>query len=233
MTTDAPATLAIDIGGTGLKLLVLDPSGRPLTDHVRVPTPRPATPDAVLDVIQEAAADLSFDRISCGFPGVVVDGSTLNAPNLDPGWAGFPLADALSTRLGAPARVANDADVQGFGAIQGRGVELVVTLGTGVGGALFTDGRLVPNLELGHAPFRDGRSFEEVLGLENLEQIGVDAWRSALTQAIGIWTALFNPRTLYLGGGNARLVGETPDGVQVVDNRAGLVGGLALWQSPT
>lgn len=223
-------TLAIDIGGTGLKMRVLDAAGTPVTKRTRTLTPSPATPAAVLDLLQaDSAAHAPYDRIAAGFPGVVVDGVTLSAPNLDPSWAGFPLADALQERLGAPVRVANDADVQGFGAIEGRGVELVVTLGTGVGGALFVDGRLVPNLELGHAPFEHGKSFEQVLGKAALEASDPDTWHAALDRALAVWLALFNPRRLYLGGGNAKKVREVPDRVVVVDNAAGLLGGIALW----
>lgn len=224
-------TLAIDIGGTGLKMLVLDEHGEPQTERTRVFTPSPATPQNVITALAGSAeAHRPFDRIAVGFPGVVVDGVTLNAPNLYPSWTGFPLASALQERLGAPARVANDADVQGYGAIEGKGVELVVTLGTGVGGALFVDGILVPNLELGHAPFERGKSFEQVLGKAGLKSIRKKAWRKALDRALRIWLALFNPRRLYLGGGNAKKVRELPDErVVLVDNQAGLLGGIRLW----
>src|SRR5579883_2748132 len=109
-----PVTLAIDIGGTGLKALLLDPRGNPLTDRVRVETPHPATPDAVLEAIQSLVAPLTgYDRISVGFPGVVFEGVVKTAPNLDPSWSGHRLADVLRKRLGKPARVLNDAGVQG------------------------------------------------------------------------------------------------------------------------
>lgn len=223
-------TLAIDIGGTGLKLALLDEAGRPVGESVTVPTPRPATPAAVVDALI-AAAPPGFQRVSCGFPGVVVDGVTLNAPNLDPSWAGFPLAAELERRTQAPARVANDADVQGFGAIEGHGVELVLTLGTGLGAALFVDGRLVPNLELGHHPFRGDRTYEQLLGKAALEADGFPVWRTRLDDAIRTTRALFNFRRLYLGGGHARLLGDgLPEDVRVVDNSAGLTGGIALWR---
>ena len=222
-------TLAIDIGGTGLKMLVLDDTG-PVTERTRVLTPAPATPHAVMQALASMApAHRPYDRISCGFPGVVVDGVTLNAPNLHPTWAGFPMADQLREVLGAPARVANDADVQGYGAMEGQGVELVVTLGTGLGSALFLNGQLVPNLELGHAPFRQGKSYEQVLGKAGLEASGKKAWRKALAEAIGTWQRLFNYRRLFIGGGNAKKVKEVPGNVVIVDNRAGLLGGIALW----
>lgn len=225
-------TLAIDIGGTGLKMIVLDESGHTASERTRVPTPRPATPVSVL----EALAGMSdqhgdFDRISAGFPGVVVDGVVHTAPNLDAGWSGFPLGEQLYELLGRPARVANDADVQGYGAIEGKGVELTVTLGTGVGSGLFTDGRLVPNLELGHAPFKKGKSFEQLLGKAALDERGKKKWTKDLFDALDVWHHLFNPTVLHLGGGHAKLIKrELPARTRIVDNTAGLLGGVALWR---
>src|SRR5437870_2938347 len=149
----AAKTLAVDIGGSGVKVMVLSDSGTPLTERTRQDTPQPAKPKPNVDVIIELAKTQGdYDRISVGFSGVVHDGVVYTAPNLDPEWAGFDLAKALNTALEKPVRVANDADVQGYGAIEGKDVELVLTLGTGLGSALFVDGRLVPNLELAHHP---------------------------------------------------------------------------------
>src|SRR5690349_14574136 len=98
-------TLCIDIGGSGIKAIVVDADGAPLTERGRIETPRPATPAPVLDIILELARQQGeFDRISVGFPGVVVDGTTKTAPNLDEAWAGFPLAATLADRLGKPCR---------------------------------------------------------------------------------------------------------------------------------
>src|SRR4051812_70324 len=103
-------TLAIDIGGTGLKALLLGPDGAALTDRVRVETPRPATPEALLPAIFALVEPLgAFDRVSVGFPGVVVDGVTISAPNLHKRWAGFDLAKAITEKLSRPVRVLNDA----------------------------------------------------------------------------------------------------------------------------
>jgi polyphosphate glucokinase len=99
-------------------------------------------------------------------------GVTETAVNLDPDWVGFDLATALSQRLDKPARVINDADMQGLGAISGKGVELVITLGTGFGAALFLDGKLVPNLEMGHHQFRKEETYEQQLGRAALEKGG-------------------------------------------------------------
>ena len=149
-----PQTLAIDVGGTRLKAGILAITGHMIAGPQRIATPHPATPDAVIDELVGMVAPLgSFERISIGFPGVVRDGRVLTAPNLGTAvWHGFPLAATLAEKLGAPARLANDATVQGLGVIAGRGVECVITLGTGMGFALFEDGRPGPHLELSQHP---------------------------------------------------------------------------------
>ena len=225
-------TLAIDIGGTGIKALVLSATGKPLTERRRVKTPRPATPGAVINTIVEMAKQQGeFDRVSVGFPGVVRRGVTVTAPNLNGNWGGFRLADVLSKKLGVPVRVANDADVQGFGVIAGHGVELVVTLGTGFGSGLFVDGKLVPNLELGHHPFQKGKTYEELLGDAVLKKVGKKKWNKRLVRAIRTLDLVFNYDLLYIGGGNAeRVTVKLPSNVKIVSNVAGLLGGLALWR---
>lgn len=225
-------TLAVDIGGTGIKVIVLDGNGGPVTERVRTETPRPATPEAILKVIAEIAARQGeFDRVSVGFPGVVRNGVTETAPNLHKKWMGFDLAKTLSKKLGKPVRVCNDADVQGFGAITGSGVEVVVTLGTGLGSALFVNGRLVPNLELAHHPYRRGKTYEEMLGIKALDKVGKKKWNRRLQRAIRQFEKLFNYDTLYLGGGNAKKIGfKLPPNVKAVENIAGLLGGIALWR---
>ena len=227
-------TLAIDIGGTGLKALVLGADGRALTDRVRVPTPRPATPDAMLPAIWKLVEPLGgFDRISVGFPGVVVEGVTLTAPNLHKQWRGFDLAKAVSERLGRPVRVLNDAGVQGYGVIEGRGVEMVLTLGTGLGCAVYLDGNYVPNLELAHHPFGNGKTYEEYVGAKALARIGKKRWNRRVAKAIAQIEPVWNPRHLYLGGGNAKhLTIELPPHITITPNIAGLMGGIVLWHDP-
>ena len=231
--TDALHTLAIDIGGTGLKALVLDPRGKALTERVRVETPRPATPRAVLSALASLVAPLpDYHRVSVGFPGVVREGTTKSAPNLHPGWAGFPLADTLRKRLGKPVRVLNDAGVQGYGVIHGKGVEMVLTLGTGLGCALFVDGRYVPNLELAHHPYRKGKTYEQYLGALALKSVGKKKWNRRVARALAQIDPIWNPDRIYLGGGNAKhLKVELPGHVEVTSNVAGLLGGIALWRA--
>jgi polyphosphate glucokinase len=224
-------TLAVDIGGSGIKVMVLDEQGNPLTERDRIDTPAVPTPDAVLDVIDKLAAGKQFDRVSVGFPGVVRKGITETAVNLHPDWAGFNLVSVISKRLDKPTRAANDADIQGLGAIAGDGVELVVTLGTGFGSALFLDGKLIPNLELGHHPFRKGETYEEQLGREALDRVGKKRWNSRLEKAIDLLEQTYNYDLLYLGGGNTKKIDFVlPPNVKIAPNVTGLLGGIALWK---
>ena len=224
-------TLAVDVGGTGVKVIVLDETGKPVTERARIPTPQPATPRAVIGAIQKLAKTQGhFDRVSVGFPGVVKDGVVVTAPNLGTQWKNHNLAKLLRQKLHHPVRVCNDADVQGFGVIKGKGVEMVITLGTGVGSALFVDGRLVPNLELGHHPFIKGKTYEEKLGLDAIKKAGKKKWNKRLLQAIGQLQLIFNYHTLYIGGGNAKFIDKKlPPNTKLVSNQAGLWGGIALW----
>ncbi len=235
MTKKSPKTLAIDIGGTGLKMLVLDESGKAITERTRVPTPRPATPEAVLGGLTSMTdSHGKYDRISVGFPGVVSEGIVRTAPNLDGDWNGFNLGKSLADHTGKPVRCANDADVQGLGMIEGEGVEIMITLGTGLGSALFVNGRLVPNLELGHHPFRKGKTYEQFLGKAALAERGKKKWAKSVLQAIAQISHTFNYDVLYLGGGNAKklvkMEVELPHNVRITENIAGLLGGIALWR---
>jgi polyphosphate glucokinase len=223
-------TLAVDIGGTGIKAMLLDAHGRPISEREREKTPKPATPARVLAAIADLAGRLGdFDRVSAGFPGVVDDGTIRTATNLHPTWIGFPLRSRLARLLGSPVRVANDADVQGLGIVEGRGAELVITLGTGIGSALFIDGRHV-HLELGHHPFHNGHTYEDLLGDRALKRIGAKHWNRRLRRAVAMLLQTFIVRRLYLGGGNARLVEPgLPRQVRMARNLAGLLGGIRLW----
>ncbi|MEM7714747.1 MAG: ROK family protein [Cyanobacteria bacterium P01_A01_bin.68] len=225
-------TLSVDIGGSGVKLMVLDNSGNPLTEKLRVETPQPASRKLVIDAILELAKMAGeFERISVGFPGVVRNGVTNTAVNLDSDWVGFDLATALFEFLKKPVKVVNDADMQGLAAIAGEGVELVVTLGTGFGSALFVNGKLVPNLEMGHHRFRKGDTYEEQLGRTALKKVGDEKWNKRLKKAIDSLQSLFNYDYLYIGGGEAKKIDiELPSNVKVIPNIFGLLGGIALWQ---
>ncbi len=231
-------TLSFDIGGTGIKAIVVNHVGEALTARERLETPRPATPEAVLAALFELearlAAQRAYQRISVGFPGVVVQGVTHTAPNLHPSWAGYALAEAVEKRLQKPTRVANDAGVQGLAVIEGQGVEMVITLGTGMGTGLYVDGVYVPNIELAHHPFKKGKTYEERVGEAARLEVGNKRWKKRVAEVISVLGPIFNYRVLYIGGGNAkRLTDMTlPPNVRLVDNLAGLLGGPRLFQQP-
>ena len=224
-------TLTIDIGGTGIKAFVLNASGKPVDERLRIPTPKKATPAKVIGVIEKLAKESpAVSRVSVGFPGVVKDGVVYTAPNLGKGWNGFKLADALQKRLKHPVRIANDADVQGLGSVTGKGIELVLTLGTGVGSTVFVDGHRI-HLEVGHQPFHKGKTYEEELGVRPLQRKGKKKWNRMLAEAIDDMQRMFDYDRLYLGGGNTKYIKiKLPPNVSTVSNLNGLLGGIKLWE---
>lgn len=226
-----PRTLCIDIGGTGVKALIVNSKGAQISERLRVRTPRPATPKKVLSALAPMIEQLRpFERVSAGFPGVVEDGVVKTAPNLHRSWHDTDLAKALAKRTRKPARVLNDAGIQGYGVIEGRGVELVLTLGTGFGFALYVNGMYVPNLEIGHHPFRGSRTYENLVGGDALEEIGKSKWNKRVTRVLALIQPIFNPRKIYIGGGNVKyLDARLPRNTKCVPNIAGLTGGIALW----
>ncbi|HEU0158847.1 MAG TPA: ROK family protein [Hyphomicrobiaceae bacterium] len=228
-----PVTLGVDIGGSNIKVAAVDASGRLLAEQVRTPTPKPATPEAVLAAIGKlVAASPGFDRISVGFPGVVRGGEVITAPNLGtPFWAGFAMIAALAERFGVPVRMLNDAVVQGLGVVEGPGLECVVTLGTGVGCALFRNRRLLVQLELGQHPARKGKSYDQYAGQAALAVKGAAAWNRRVRKVITSVLDLTNCDRLYIGGGNARKIAfQPPPQVKIVSNAAGITGGVRLWE---
>jgi polyphosphate glucokinase len=229
-----PVTLGIDIGGSNIKAAAVDAAGRLLAEQVRTPTPKPATPEAVLASITKLAeAAPQFDRISVGFPGVVRGGEVVTAPNLGtPSWAGFAMIEVLAERFGVPVRMLNDAVVQGLGVVEGPGLECVLTLGTGVGCAIFRDRRLLVQLELGQHRARKGKTYDQYAGQAALALKGPQVWNRRLRKVITQVLELTNCDRLYLGGGNARKIRfEPPPQVKIVSNAAGITGGVRLWET--
>lgn len=225
-------TLAVDIGGMSIKLLVLDAEGEPASETLARPTPATPTPEALFALINDMSDNLPpHQRVSVGFPGVVKEGVTLNAPNLgNELWDRVPLSELLAQRLERPVRAVNDVDLQGLGVAKGDGVELVLTLGTGMGAALFTDGVLVPNLELGHHPFRDEKTYEDLLRDSELKRIGPIEWTARVLDAIEQIERLFNYDRLHLGGGNAQNIrSELPANVRLFSLAEAMRGALKLW----
>jgi polyphosphate glucokinase len=224
-------TLCIDIGGTGIKMIVLDPSGKPVNERARELTPKPAVPHAVLGVIRGMVKDQpKFDRVSVGFPGVVRQGITMTAPNLSPEWENHDLRRDIEAITGAPTRVLNDADLQGYGVIDGKGMEMVLTLGTGLGAALYINGHLVPNLELGHHPFQKDKTYEERVCDAELKEHGKQKWSKRVGEMIEMLSVIFNYDRLFIGGGNAEHIKiDLPGNVTLFGNVEGMSGGIRLW----
>lgn len=237
-TSDADSSgthgiLCIDIGGTGLKCSVIDDSGRMLHDKVWRPTDVEATPTDMIAEFKDMAKGLPpFDRVSAGFPGAVRDGRVITAPHFpDKAWPGYDLAGGLEAAFGKPARVANDAEVQGYGVISGRGLEFVLTLGTGAGTALFSDGAVTPHLELAHHPVHGKKTYNDYVGRDALHKAGKKRWNKRVNRVIEILDALVHYDRLYVGGGNSEKVHEPlPTNVKLVSNDAGITGGIAMWR---
>jgi len=230
--SSGPSTLAVDVGGSHIKASVLDARGKMLHDRVKTDTPKQLTPQRLVGLIAELVATLPrFDRVSVGFPGVVRDGVVRTAPNLGTErFHGFNLARALERKLKKPVRVENDADVQGLAVVKGKGVEMVITLGTGFGSSIFVNGKLGPHLELAHHNFRKDRTYEDELGEAARERDGDSSWQRHVLEAVDSLRNLTNFDHLYIGGGNARLLdADLPKDVSIVSNTAGIIGGVRLW----
>lgn len=230
--TSHPHTLAIDVGGTGLKASVLDREGQMLVDRVRTPTPPRAKPDHLVDTLAELVKPLpEYHRVSIGFPGVVRVGKVLTAHAFgNKAWRDFPLQERMAEKLGKPTRLANDAEVQGLGIMKGEGLEVVLTLGTGIGSSVFANGKMTPHLELAHHPIHKSATYDEWLGDKARKKIGNEKWNKRVREMIDVVRVLLNYDRLYLGGGNSNnLVGKLPDNVSIASNDMGIIGGVRLW----
>jgi polyphosphate glucokinase len=243
--TSGPLTLAIDVGGSGLKAAVLSPEGEMLSERVRRETPYPCTPTVLLEELGLLAAELpSYDRVSVGYPGAIRRGRVRDVtafvrpapgkpkdPDLVKLWADYDLEGALLRQFGKPVRVANDADVQGCAVIAGHGMELVITLGTGVGCAVFFDGALLPHMELSHGRFGEGLSIEVACGDNERHKVGKEKWRERVLDALDAFDQMVLPDHIFIGGGNAKRLDADKIGPNrtIVPNISGLLGGIALW----
>jgi polyphosphate glucokinase len=226
--------LAFDIGATGLKAAIIDHRGKLLSKHLRTPTPHPSPPGEIIKILVAMAKPLGkFDCISIGFPGVVRGSRVLTAPNLGTElWAGFDLAGRLSKMLGKAARLVNDADMQGLAVVRGKGLELVITLGTGFGSALFWNGELMPHMEIAHMPAYDGKDFDGYIGDKARKKIGLRKWNKHVERMLPFLYTLLHYDHLYIGGGNSRRLRiKLPRKTTLVSNIAGLEGGAALWRN--
>jgi polyphosphate glucokinase len=214
------AILVIDVGGTHIKLRL---QGR---DEVRKSPSGPNfTPQATIDKVRDATEDWSFDRVTIGYPGPVVDGAIHQEPiNLGQGWVGFDFASALS----CPVKIINDAAMQALGSYEG-GRMLFLGLGTGLGTALVFNHFLVP-MELGHLPYKKGKTFEDYVGHAGMKRLGHRKWQDAVFDVVNRLRNAFLADYLVLGGGNVKKMEELPPFCRIGDNRNAFLGGLRMWE---
>jgi polyphosphate glucokinase len=225
--------LSIDIGGSSIKGVVLNQNGEVLQAFKKVKTPEHASPENVRDAVHELVKNFSdFDKVSVGFPGYIKKGIVHTAPNLGtPLWRGVNINLLISDALDKPVRIANDADLHGLGIVKGKGLEMVITLGTGFGTALLLDGNLLPHLELAHHPITKTHTYDTYIGDRALEQIGEARWNKRMKKVINILKKVINYDHLYMGGGNAdKLTFTLDDNISLVSNKDGIRGGARLWQ---
>ena len=246
-------TLAVDCGGSGIKASVLDAAGTLHAPPIRVPTPYPLPPTLLVETIREIATRLPrAERATVGMPGMLRHGVVVATPHyvtragphtrIEPElvalWADCDIRAELERGLGVPTLVLNDAEVHGAGVVSGTGVELVLTLGTGLGSALFDGGVLAPHLELSHAPVRRSTTYDSYIGQIERARLGDALWSSRVRRVVEGLRPVFCWDRLYLGGGNSRRI--TPralerlgDDVVIVSNQAGIVGGVRAWDLRT
>lgn len=225
--------LSIDIGGSRIKATILDPEGKMLMDFQKIATPPTPDPGNVIQAILDLTANFQeYHRVSVGFPGYTRAGVVYTAPNLGtPKWAGVNLSKLLFDMLNRPIRVLNDADMQGMGVVRGEGLEMVITLGTGFGTALFLNGNLLPHLEIAHHPVSKDRTYDEYIGDRAFLEVGIEKWNKRLKKIIGILRTVVNYDHLFIGGGNSKKITfEIDQTITLVSNSDGIKGGAKVWQ---
>jgi len=214
--------LTVDIGGTKVKMLL-----RGERERRTFPSGPDLTPDDLVRGIAATTEGWTYDALSIGFPAPVAGGAIVADPvNLGPGWKGFDFAAALNK----PVRLINDAAMQALGSYHG-GTMLFLGLGTGLGTALVRDGVVVP-LELGHLPYRDGRTFEEWVGKSGLKRLGGNRWEKAVQDVVERLSRAVNAEYVVIGGGNSKRLRRFPAGAERGSNANAFLGGFRLWMTP-
>ncbi|HEX6384866.1 MAG TPA: ROK family protein [Anaerolineae bacterium] len=235
--------LGIDVGGSGIKGALVDTeSGEMTTSRIRISTPQPATPTAVIKTIGKIVKKLGYSGpMGVGIPSIVIDGTVMSAANIDDAWIGYPGQQAMAEATGCPVTLRNDADVAAiaemrYGAGRGhQGVVMVFTLGTGIGSAMFVKGRLVPNLELGHIYMRNQRKDAEAYASDRArkdQDLSWKTWGKRLNAYFQYIEALFSPQLIIIGGGVSKkhekflhyIETRAPIVPAQLRNRAGIVG---------
>jgi polyphosphate glucokinase len=246
---DERLTLSVDCGGLFIKSCVLDDSGTMHSKPNRIETPYPLSPERFVETIAEISADLpKAYRATIGMPGMIRNGVVVATPHyittrgprtridpeLEESWRDFDVQKAISTKLGIPTLVLNDAEVHGAGIITGSGYEVVITLGTGLGFAIFYGGKLTPHFEFSHATVRRGTTYDTWIGEQERKRLGNVFWSRRIRQLVEELRPVFKWDRLYIGGGNARVIRpidleKMGDDVIIVPNTAGVAGGVRAW----
>ena len=185
--------LSIDIGGTFIKATVLNQEGGLLKDYKKVKAPGSASPEKVLEAIQNLVKGFqNYDMVSVGFPGYIKNGIVFTAPNLGTDlWKGVNLNKLLTGTLNKPVRIVNDADMQGLGVVSEKGLEMVITLGTGFGTALLMNGHLLPHLELAHHPITKNKTYDDYIGDAALKKAGEEKWNERMKKFFEVFKKIF------------------------------------------
>ncbi|WP_103063252.1 ROK family protein [Actinomyces qiguomingii] len=243
-------TLSVDCGGGGIKASVLDADGAIISRALRTPTPYPLPPELLVDTIKELADQLPpADRVTVGMPGMIRHGVVIATPHyitrdgprsrvlpeLVEAWARFDMGGNLEAALGRPVLVLNDAEVAGAGVVTGHGLEMIVTLGTGLGNAVFDNGVLAPHVEVSQGPVRWGLTYDDYIGEHERLRLGDAHWSRRVRRVVEALRPMYMWDRLYLGGGNSRRItafqlNKIGDDVVVVPNEAGMTGGARCWE---
>ena len=215
-----PKVLVIDLGGTNVKMLATGQK-----EPRKYPSGPTMTPRKMVRVVKKAVADWEFDCISLGYPGPIINGHPLREPhNLGGGWVGFDFKKAF----GCPVKIINDAAMQALGSYKG-GRMLFLGLGTGLGSAMIVDGILQP-MELAHLAYKNGKSYEDYLGLRGLERMGKKKWRRCVAKVTKTLKNALDADYVVLGGGNSKKLKKLPAGARLGNNENAFLGGFRLWQ---
>jgi len=242
-------TLTVDCGGTGIKASVLDKGGNALIDFPYLKTPYPLSPSKLISIIDDfVKADNRIKRVTLGLPGMIRGGKVIviphyvNAsgprgvvdPHLKKAWYGFDMQTMLKKKIKLPTLVLNDAEVHASAVMTGKGLETVLTFGTGLGSAIFSDGVIAPHLEISHATIRYGKSIDSWIGEQARRRLGNQLWSRRVKSLIQELYPMIIWDKLYIGGGNAQRISKSAlksfdYKVKIIPNSAGVTGGVKAW----
>jgi polyphosphate glucokinase len=218
-SANALKILVVDVGGTNVKMRM-----KGQKEATKVPSGPTMTASKAAGIVKQNTKDWSYDRISLGYPGPIINGRPLREPhNLGGGWVGFDFNKAF----GVPVRLINDAAMQAVGSYKG-GRMLFLGLGTGLGSAMIVDGVLEP-MELAHLLYKNGKTYEDYLGLRGLERMGKKRWRKHVAKVTEILKSSLGADYVVLGGGNVKKLKDTPPGAVLGNNENAFIGGLLIW----